>query len=217
MSSRFECIPLTSVEAHKELIQRFSIDREKDFLKDSDDIEGLEAYLKRCAWDDDVAGEVRIYLIKDVLEEDVAAYFGLKAGMVADAREGFPSSEKQKKVRDGGGKLLPCVLPGIEISHLAVNDAYRHKMEKNSKPIRRLCEYFYPQFIFPIIHDVAQKIGVKLIYLYAAGDEALVAYYKNVFQFQTLDDDDDNSFYVPLQPLYDYDCKFMFKLIAPSV
>ena len=148
----------------------------------------------------------------------MAAYFGLKAGMVADSREGLPSSEKQKKVKEDGGKLLPCVLPGIEISHLAVNDAYRHRMEKKTKPIKGLCEYFYPQFIFPIIHEVAQKIGVKLIYLYAAGDESLVAYYKKAFQFQTLDEEDeDNSFYIPLQPLYDYDCKFMFKLIAPSV
>ena len=172
---------------------------------------GLEAYLKRCAWQDDLNNQVRIYLIKDSKTGDVAAYFGLKAGMVVDSEEGMPSEEeKQEVMEEYGAKLLPEVVPGIEITHFAVNDDYRRKAGKEGKPIRGLGEYFYPQFIYPIIEDVARKIGVGLIYLYAAGDERLVSYYERVFEFQMLDAAD---FIIPLEPGYDGGCTFMYRLI----
>ena len=211
MNEPFVCVPLTSDIRHIKQIQDFVIDREKDISSLPDKIIGLEAYLKRCAWEDDLSNQVRIYLIKDAESDEIATYFGLKAGRVADSEEGMPSEEEKQEIMDEyGAKLLPEVAPGIEISHFAVNDDYRRHASKDDKPIQGLGAYFYPRFIYPIIEGVASKIGVSMIYLYAAGDEHLEHYYERVFQFQALDDED---YYIPLEPGYDGGCKFMYRLL----
>lgn len=211
MTDLYECVPLTSDENHLQLIRDFKIDREADISSVQDKVIGLESYLKRCAWQDDLNGEVKIYLIIDKSLNEVAAYFGLKAGMVASSREEMPSVEQQRQIyKEEGIKLLPEVLPGIEISHFAANDNYRRHAGTEEQPITGLGEYFYPAFIYPIITDVASKIGVNMIYLYAAGDDHLVSYYERVFGFQALDADD---YYVPLEPDYDGGCMFMYQLL----
>lgn len=84
MSNRYICVPLTSDKNHKIEIKTFTIDRESRYASDPSKIIGLEAYLKRCAWEDDQRNDVKIYLIKDQITMDIAEYFGLKADMVAD-------------------------------------------------------------------------------------------------------------------------------------
>lgn len=211
MKQAFECVPLTSDIRHIEQIQRFVIDREKDVSGIKGKVIGLEAYLKRCAWNDDLNRQARVYLIKDSKTGEIAAYFGLKAGMVVNSEDGMPSEEEKNEIMEEfGAKLLPEVEPGIEISHFAVNDEYRRHAGKNGNPVKGLGAYFYPAFIYPIIEDVAEKIGVSMIYLYAAGDEHLERYYEKVFQFQILESED---FYIPLEPNYDGGCKFMYRLL----
>ena len=212
MNDLYRCVPLTSDIHHLKEIEDFTVDRESDVSGIKDEIIGLEAYLKRCAWDDDSNGEVKIYLIKDTLTNDIAAYFGLKAGMVIDNEYGMPSEEDKKEaLAELNVKLVSAVTPGIEISHFAVNDNYRRKAGKNGTAVRGLGNYFYPAFIYPIIRDVSERIGVRMIYLYAAGDDHLVNYYKEVFKFN---ESDLNDFYMPLQPGYDGGCKFMYQIIS---
>lgn len=211
MTEPFVCVPLLSDEQHLEQINNFTIDREAEYSHRTDKVVGLEAYLKRCAWDEDLNNEVRIYLIKDSESSEVAAYFGLKAGMVASSKADMLSAEEQQQIFVAEGvKWLPEVLPGIEISHFAVNDNYRRHAGANGKPVKGLGAFFYPEFIYPIIEDVAEKIGINMIYLYAAGDEKLVSFYKDVFEFQSLQEED---VYVPLEPDYDGGCAFMYRLI----
>ncbi len=208
MNERYCCVPLTSDKKNLEDIKDFQIDREADVSCIDDEVIGLEAYLKRLAWTDDLNGDVKIYLIKDRVIGGIAAYFGLKAGMVVNNEEGVPTKEEKEEVlEEYNAKLVSAVVPGIEISHFAVNDNYRRQAGSSENPIRGLGEYFYPKFIFPIIEDVAEKIGVKIIYLYAAGDERLENYYKKVFGFYT---SRLNDFYIPLQPGYDGGCRFMY-------
>ena len=192
-------------------IADFTIDREAEYALYPEMVIGLEAYLKKCAVLEDSNNEVRIYLILDSETKDVAAYFGLKAGMVANARDGMPSYEEKRQIMEEyGAKLLPEVAPGIEITHFAVNDNYRRRAGKNGRPIRGLGEYFYPMFIYPIIEEVADRIGVNMIYLYAAGDERLINYYTKVFDMRTLAE---NDCYIPLEPDYDSECTFMYRRI----
>lgn len=178
MSNRFTCIPFTSDESHLKAIEDFVVDREAEYANDPEEVIGLEAYLKRLAWNDDLNGDVKIYLIIDTEINCVAAYFGLKAGMVVDNEEGIPSDkEKEEVLKEYNAKLVTAVVPGIEISHLAINDNYRRRVSSGGKLIRGLAQYFYPTFIYPIIDEVSERIGVKLIYLYAAGDDHLEQYY----------------------------------------
>ena len=211
--SSFICVPLEDDIKHKEQILEFTIDREAGYSQSKNSIIGLEAYLKRCAWDEDSNHEVKIYLIKDINNGSIAAYFGLKAGMVASSGSESLSPEQKAIILKSFKRehLFPEVLPGIEISHFAVNDDYRRRVSKDSsKLIKGLAAYFYPAFIYPIIEDVANKIGVTLIYLYAAGDHKLVSYYKKVFGFEALQEKD---FYIPLEPRYDDGCTFMYRLL----
>lgn len=111
--------------------------------------------MKKCAWVDDKANSVRIYLIKDESSGEIAAYFGLKAGMVADSSNGMPSLKtRQRIMKEFGVKNLPEIIPGFEISHFAVNDDYRRHASTNGKPIRGLGEFFYLAFIYQMIEDV---------------------------------------------------------------
>ena len=209
MSNPYICVPLTSLPANKVAINDFVIEREADVSSIEDEVIGLESYLKRCAWEDDEKGEVKIYLIKDSATDDIAAYFGLKAGMVVDNESGIPSEEdKLEALEEFNSKLVSAVTPGIEISHFAVNDDYRRRASKGDEMVHGLGAYFYPVFIHPIIEEVATKIGVRMIYLYAAGDEHLVNYYKNLGFYASQAED----FYVPLQPSYDGGCTFMYQI-----
>lgn len=211
MNERYVCVPLTSDRKNLEKIREFTIDREQSFSHIPDGVYGLEAYLKRCAWAEDLNNETRIYLIVDAELNEIAAYFGLKAGMIASAKDGMPTLEMQRSILEQHHKkMIPEVLPGIEISHFAVNDNYRRRAGHGERPIRGLGEYFYPAFIYPIIEEVAARIGVNMIYLYAAGDEPLIRYYERVFDFQSLDHED---CYIPLEPYYDNGCTFMYKLL----
>ncbi len=210
MNDQFICVPFTSDINHLDKIKDFVIDREADYSNNPDEVIGLESYLKRCAWEDDLAGEVKIYLVNDVVHNSVVAYFGLKAGMVVDNEAGIPSEEEKKEVMEEyGAKLVSAVTPGIEISHFAVNDNYRRQVGTKDNPIKGLGSYIYPAFIYPLIEEVASKIGVRMIYLYAAGDAHLISYYENVFGFHMAEYDD---FYMPLQPGYDGDCTFMYQI-----
>ena len=215
MTERFKCVPLTSDNNHVSMIRDFVIDREAGVADIPDKIIGLESYLKRAAWQDDIDEQVKIYLIKDTKLNEIAAYFGLKAGMVVDNEEGEPSAEeKEEALREFNAKLVSSVLPGIEISHFAINDNYRRHISKPGQEIRGLGQYFYPAFIYPIIEEAASKIGVKMVYLFAANDEEdeeekLIKYYERVFGFRLSGVDD---FYMPLQPGYDGGCKFMYRM-----
>ena len=206
---RHICVPLTDNEKHKEEIENFVIDREASIPKDTDYVVGLEAYLKKCAWTDDMNHDVKIYLIKDIeMNGDIVAYFGLRAGSVIDRSMGsFPMQKVEETLIKQNVKLVPAIRPGIEISHFAVNDNYRRKVGN----IRGLGAYLYPTFIFPIVLDVFEKIGVHLIYLFAAGDEHLIRYYQRVFNFQTLNMNDAHT---PILPSYDRGCTFMYDWIV---
>ena len=83
MSDPFYCELLRANQNNRTLIQDFTVYREAEYSQLPDKIVGLEAYLKMCAWNDDEDDLVKIYLIKDSKTDDIVAYFGLKAGMLA--------------------------------------------------------------------------------------------------------------------------------------
>lgn len=209
MTEPFVCEMLRENEKNKKLVQKFVIDREKKYSGNPNRIIGLESYLKYCAWEDDENDLVRIYLVKDKNTSDIVAYFGLKAGMIAaNMQEAFSVKEQQEIFLEEGVKVFPEILPGIEISHFAVNDAYRKQISKGNVSVKGLGKYIYPEYIYPLIMDVGKKIGVHMVYLYAAGDEKLIHYYKETFGFQEMDESDH---YTPLEPEYDGGCKFMYQ------
>ena len=199
MKKAFTIERLTSEESNRSGISEFSIDRESN-LQDLSIVVGLELYLKRCAWEDDLSGETCIYLVKYGV--DIVAFFGLKAGMISLGQKETFSDEIS------GFTRIPNAVPGIEITHFAVNDRFRQKYAGTNVPTSRLGRYIFPLMIEPIIVDVAEKIGVQVVYLYAAGDDHLVDYYENEFGFIP---EYEKNIMTPLKPDYDENCTFMYK------
>ncbi len=202
------CEPLRCNPKNKDLIDKFTIDREPgDGIDEEGNISGLLGYLKYCAWDDDESGKTRIYVIKPYLRNIIVAYFGIKSGMVITSGEVL--EERAKHAAKHGAALVSGVIPGIEISHFAVNDAYRNSFKN---PPKRIGEYLYPTFIYPVIKKVSGLVGAEMIYLYAAGDEGLVKYYKDAFGFVKSNYINGDLVY-PAKPKYDFDCHFMLRSI----
>ncbi len=206
----FKCERLTSKEKNKQLIQNFFIEREskcKKIWEETGIAKGLDLYLKLYAWNDDLENNVRLYIIKTVFTNEVVAYFGLKAGMVS-SNLSQRDREKEEEALQRGIKLVPETLSGIEISHFAVNDLYR---KKHGYP-KGLGKYIFPKFILPIINEVSEQIGVKVLYLYAADssdDNGLVSYYKDVFGFKEGQYVHDMK---PVTSYYDDYCVFMYRM-----
>lgn len=205
---RFFCEPLRANADNKNLLKEFVIRREEGYAE-LGGIVGLEAYLKECAWNDDEEGLIKAYVIKPYFSREIVAYFTLQAGMVSVDAENR-NSKRELIARMEGTKLVPATIPGIEISHFAVNDLYREKHSVNGIVPRGLGRYLYPEFIYPTIRRIRRDLGVKMVYLYAAGDEHLKTYYQDVFGFSRLEEE---TLFVPVTSYYDDYCEFMYKLL----
>lgn len=206
---------------NKNSIQDFVIDREFESAM-YDENSGLESYLKCDAWNDDEENNTKVFLIKSKKTNIIVAYFALKAGAIA---RGIMTEslikQNQQYLAEKGIKRFPGVIPGIEISHFAVNDNYRKLTGVNKASY--IGRYLYPKFIHPLIEEVANYIGVKLIYLFAADDDyrdgmslseieqlKLIRYYREIFGFQTIDIADS---IVPIREDYAFNSLFMYRRI----
>lgn len=208
---RMYCESLRSNARNEQLINEFHIEREKNYsdpAKVGGKIIGLESYLKHLAWKEDTGNNIKAYVIKTYFTNEIVAYFTLKCGLItldSDSRNAL----KEELAKENGVKLVPETIPCVEIAQFAVNDNYKVKHGKNGQPLKGLGEALYPDFIYPIIKKAASIIGIKCIYLYAAGDEHLTDYYERVFNFKKVEDES----YIPVAPYYDNDCSFMFYVL----
>ena len=204
------CEPLTSNPKNKKLIENFHIEREKGISDpfNINQVVGLEDYLKKRAWRDDLNGEIRVYVIKTYITNEVVAYFSLKSGMIlvdSDMR----NVSKEQIAKANGIKLVPSTISGIELAHFAVNDNYRNSCSKDGKVVKGLGAYLYPNFIFPYVKKASSLIGTKVFYLYSVDDGGLADYYNREFGFTK----SDSKSLIPVKPYYDNGCEFMYQLL----
>ncbi len=68
----FRCEVLTSKEQNRTAIMDFEA---------TEDGKSLEVYLKNKAWSDDLQGETRVFLVKD-LDDNIALFFSVKCGLL---------------------------------------------------------------------------------------------------------------------------------------
>ncbi len=205
------CEPLTCRPCNKKLCNSLYIERESDIVKEfPDDIVGLQDYFQRAAWEDDINGYVKIYIIKHRWSRELIGYFGLKAGMVSidsDNRNNIMESI----AKENNIKLVPYTVPGIEISHFAINDNYRKKHSRDGVALKGLGKYIYPTFIYPIIKKLSELAGIKIVYLNSVDGSGLAHYYEESFGFHKVSGEEN---IVAIQPYYDNGCTFMYKIIS---
>ena len=134
--------------------------------------QGLAAYLKHDARNDELAHRMRTYLIKDCDTKECVGYFSLKAGLVS-------VNESEVDIIDwssGNSEVIRefDTLPGVEIANFALNSRYIRKY--SLKP--GMGKIIFSEFIIPIIRKVSEQIGVRMIYIFSLPYERLIRRYE---------------------------------------
>ena len=182
----FCCAHLGASEKDRQDILKFSVKTVRG--------EGLVNYLQNFALSDETAGVMRTYLVRDKRSLELAGYFSLKAGLI---------SLNEVETQEG---VIFDTLPGIEIANFAVNNGYiqRHPDIKEAGFV------IFNDFIQPLIEDIAKRIGVKIIYIFALPAEKLIHRYIQ-YGFARLDPSSEAELHRRLKPSYDEGCIFMYQ------
>lgn len=221
---------LTYSKENKEILNGFISKKENNTL---------EEYIKNKAWEEDLNGETRVYLVKDK-SGDIVLFFSVRCGLLVEeySAEKLPEDKQnfvdtvvdsilkndtstEKYLYEYGCecyayeecdrlfkiaknrvhskneskvigqfntiKVHKCI-PAIEVAHLCKNESFQVPQGLDI-PIG--FGVFW-EIIVPLVIDVAEVIGCKYVYLFAADrtdkqkediDRKLVSYYKNHFKF----------------------------------
>lgn len=187
----FYCEHLSDDAGIKTLLQQFVVKKETGA--------GLVNYLQNHALEEEKADEMRTYLVRDKISNEIIGYFSLKAGMVSiNEQRGFVKNE------------FDCV-PGIELANFAVNDLYKEAHE-----IQGLGTLIFSYFIIPIVQKVAKQIGIKMLYIFALPYPHLIHYYESL-HFRRLSADEERYVHKRIKPRYDAHCIFMCQPVPKEI
>ena len=158
--------------------------------------EGLVNYLRRFAFRDEESRNMRTYFVRDAQTKELAGYFSLKAGLASLNEE---KSEERVEFD---------VVPGIELANFAVNNGYIQR-HPNSKGVGLS---IFDDFIWPVVMGVSERIGVKILYIFALPFEGLIQRYVQ-YGFTRLEARQEVELHQRLKPRYDSECIFMYQML----
>lgn len=182
----FNAIPIFNFGLTDQEIREFSIRNKQG--------QGLVNYLHGYAESDEDRKIMRTYIIRDSDTNEFVGYFSLKAGMI---------SINEQKI---GEKEYFDTLPGVELANFAINDTYIKK-----HPSMKGCgRIIFDLLIVPIIEEVSNKIGVKIIYIFSLPIDSLIDRYID-YGFMRLASKEENELHRRLKPNYDENCVFMYQ------
>ena len=157
---------------------------------------GLVEYLQRYALEDELAGVMRTYLVRAVIDDELVGYFSLKAGLASFNEE-----------RSSGVKEFDTV-PGVELANFAVNDSYR-----KSHPKAAGCGMqIFHDLVLPIVREASSIVGIALVYLFSLPEEKVIGNYRR-YGFERLGEQEESYLHARLKPRYDQSCVFMYMLL----
>ena len=83
--------PLTSRKENKTLIQTFKAEKSG---------KGLETFLRENAWNEDLSGTTKVYLVKDKTTSEIVSFFALSAGLLYKelGSEDYQLSESEEEI-----------------------------------------------------------------------------------------------------------------------
>ncbi len=157
----------------------------------------LGLYFKNEAWDADLDGETRVYVVKDS-KNRIPLYFSLKCGLLF--------KKKNYGTIDSTLQVGTCY-SAIELQHFCKNENYIPEIEPELLQVPFGFGIFW-EVIVPEIFKITDKVGCKYLYLFAADNtenfsiQKLVHYYKNALKFYECQDDGINI----IEPDYDENC-----------
>lgn len=194
MSRYHQQFTKTPVEAENFMCERFSSNDTNQSLKKAFYCEmnsSFTCYLRNDSYLDDLENKKAVYLIKD--GDRIVGYFSLNCGLMIKCDQkilsGISSEINNEKIEyyiDKDIIDVTNIVPAIEITHFCINSSYRKK--KSTWTVTHglknysVGKYIYYKFLLPIVINVAEKIGVQMIYLFCADDGSgkLIDYYKEL-------------------------------------
>ncbi len=186
--SKYTCSRLLSDHNNKSLISTFSCS--KNPL--------LAANIQRSAWFEEQNNKRAYYLIKE--DSKIVLYFSLQCGLLIKSHEKILRGIGHKETTTGFEYYInddivdvTKTIPAIELSHFCINDSYKNKKNEwfilNGPFKYHVGQYCFYQYIAPIVIDIANKLGVEILYLFCAdeGNGKLFNYY-SLLHFKIMDD-----------------------------
>lgn len=177
----FRCSRMISDRNHKSLISTFSCSKNPS----------LAGHLKYKAWGEEQNNKRAYFLIKE--GNKIVLYFSLQCGLLIKSNEKILGGINHRETAAGPEYYINSdivdvtkTVPAIELAHFCVNDTYRQKKIKwkilNGPFEYRVGQYCFYEYIAPIIIDIADKIGVEIVYLFCAddGNQTLFDYYSSL-------------------------------------
>lgn len=168
----------------KESLYSFKVDNPKG--------KGLEVYLKNMALVEELNNNARTYLIRDTSNQEIVAYFTLKAGLITEKTNIFYFNN----------------ISGIEVANFAVNDAYRNVNDV----VPQLGKYIFINFIYPLVKEISSLVGAQCLYIFALPHDKLMAHYSSM-GFGRFPLKLERFIHKRIRPLYDKDCIFMYQKV----
>ncbi len=154
-------------------------------------------------------------MVRDNRSSELVGYFSLKAGLISYNEHDVPvvdeiTGEEVVDEETGEKKMRRVfdTLPGVELADFAVNQTYID----NHPDLKGVGLVIYNKFILPVVREAAETIGIKLLYLFALPYEDLIDRYKT-YGFSRLEKELEEELHKRLKPLYDDDCKFMYRML----
>ena len=132
----------------------------------------------------------RIYLIKDSVTVELAAYFSLRSGLI--------TVQAYHETFD--------TIPAVEFSNFAVNKNYWN----NHPATSMFGAFILKKFILPLAQMMSRCIGISSLYIYALPDEKLIEHYTKL-GFTRLSKKQEKFVQNHVKPKYDEGCVFMFQ------
>ncbi len=184
----YMAIPILNSGLTDEEIRSFSVKHEEGL--------GLVKYLCGFAEAEERNDTMRTYIVRDNETNNLVAYFSLKAGMI---------STNEQLIEN---RLSFDTRPGIELANFAVNYSFIRKYE-NFKGVGSV---IFDLLIVPIISKVAEKVGVKYIYIFSLPFEPLIQRYEE-YGFKRLPKEQEEQLHSRKKPNYDRNCIFMYQVL----
>ena len=182
---------------HKDIIKEIR----RDFCVLQKSGKGLDVYLKEYSADDERRNENRTYIVRDKESDNIVCYFSLKAGLFSIREVKSVSYDREIAQFE--------TLPGVELAAFAINQNYM-----SDHPENKGCgASIFFDMIIPIVKQVQETIGVKVIYIFALPQQRLIDTYANEYGFRRLDKCDEENLHKRLKPRFDHGCIFMYQLI----
>ncbi|SEA89769.1 hypothetical protein SAMN05216349_1476 [Oribacterium sp. KHPX15] len=171
-------------------------------VRDPNVAAGLENYIKSIALSDEAIGAMRTYLVRDLVTDELVAYFSLKSGMV---------SINEREILNEEGKLETTfdTVPGIEIANFAVNYEY----VRDHPDWKGIGLIVFRDFIRELASRVAAISGTMVLYIFALPFESLIKRYHDKYKFLRLDEAEEKDLHNRIKPFYDRSCVFMYQIL----